>query len=267
MNEHSNLSWGIKTAIKAIFITGSLVLLVVVYTLSRTTGASANSNDLSNAVSAYPSINGTRLDTCTLCHTSSIPNLNPFGSAYKNAGRSTSAFSAIESTDSDGDGFTNIQEIMALTFPGDASDFPAQSPPTATPFPPATATPTPTDTPTSPPPTATSTLPPNPTATFTTIPPSPTFTMVPPSPTATLPPGVSPSPTTIPPSETVPPPTATMEPTAIPEINATPTCMPEQDDGEYGHEYEHDDCFPHYKPTPRPTNEHRHPKPTRKPHP
>ena len=139
MNERSNLSWGIKTAIKAIFITGSLVLLVVVYTLSRTTGASANSNDLSNAVSAYPSISGTRLDTCTLCHTSSIPNLNPFGSAYKNAGRSTSAFASIASSDSDGDGFSNVTEIMALTFPGDASDFPAQSPPTATPFPPGRA--------------------------------------------------------------------------------------------------------------------------------
>jgi hypothetical protein len=262
MNEHPHFSWGIMTAIKAIFLTGSLVLLVVVYTLSRTTGASATSSDLGNAESKYPSIVGSRLDTCSLCHTSSIPNLNPFGSAYKNAGRSTSAFSAIESTDSDGDGFTNIQEIMALTFPGDASDFPAQSPPTATPFPPATATPTPTAT--NIPPTPTNTLPPPPSATATSIPPTPTWTSIPPSPTATMPPGITPSPTLIPPSETAPAPSETMEPTEMPEMTATPTCIFEDDGGE--HESVNISCNPNI-PTPRPTNTHRPPKPTQKPHP
>jgi hypothetical protein len=44
----------------------------------------------------------------------------------------TRAHAPIESADSDGDGFTNIAEINAKTFPGDAASKPATPPPTAT---------------------------------------------------------------------------------------------------------------------------------------
>jgi hypothetical protein len=60
--------------------------------------------------------------------------LNSFGLDYFKAGRSKDALKAIEDSNSDGkdilgpneknnDTFTNIQEIQALTFPGDARDY------------------------------------------------------------------------------------------------------------------------------------------------
>jgi hypothetical protein len=67
---------------------------------------------------------GKRLDTCLTCHTSEPPgkdNLNPYGAAYA---KSNHDFGAIEPQDSDGDGFTNIDEIKASTFPGDPKDNP-----------------------------------------------------------------------------------------------------------------------------------------------
>ena len=83
----------------------------------------------------------TALDTCNLCHPDgSSGNLfNPYATAYRNAGHN---FAAIEALDSDGDGFSNIAEITARTFPGDATSRPADTtPPTVTAFAiPATAT-------------------------------------------------------------------------------------------------------------------------------
>ncbi len=75
----------------------------------------------------------TRLDQCVTCHTSNSNfGFNPYGNDLNNAG---SNFAAIESIDSDGDGFSNITEITALTFPGNANDFPVATnqPPTADP--------------------------------------------------------------------------------------------------------------------------------------
>jgi hypothetical protein len=44
-----------------------------------------------------------------------------YGISYSENGKD---FLAIEEMDSDGDGFTNIEEINALTFPGHSDDFP-----------------------------------------------------------------------------------------------------------------------------------------------
>lgn len=73
----------------------------------------------------YPDISATRLDDCALCH-SSGSSLNPYGQSYRDNGRNLAAFGLIEAVDSDGDGYTNLAEITALTFPGDAGDYPAQ---------------------------------------------------------------------------------------------------------------------------------------------
>jgi hypothetical protein len=208
---------GLSTTFKALTAAGVIFLLAAVFSQGNVRKATANSSDIANAESKYPSIVGSRIDTCALCHTSSIPSLNPYGAAYKASGRNIAAFGAIESTDSDGDGFTNLQEIVALTFPGDASDHPA--PPTAT-LPPPTSTQAP--------PTATQ---------------APTATSS--APTATLPPGTTatPVPTQVnPPTATPNPgggnPTATMTPHCknkpggcFPNFTPTPGCgEPGEDD-------------------------------------
>ena len=209
MNNNLSQTRGFKAAIKALIITGSIYLLVIVYSLSTATKGSANSTDNSNARTKYPKIVNTRLDSCSLCHTSNIPSLNPYGQAYKNNGRSVAALGAIESSDSDGDGFTNIQEIMALTFPGDPSDFPKPntSTPTATIRPTATSTPTATARPT-----ATSTRVPSPTATS-------VDTATPATPGPSPMPGIEPTATSVVPATPGPSPIPRIEPTATPRCD------------------------------------------------
>ena len=71
---------------------------------------------------------GSHLDTCSTCHASSSPsreNLNPFGADFSAAHHD---FGAIEGKDSDGDGFSNIDEIKAGTFPGDPNENPDKKP-------------------------------------------------------------------------------------------------------------------------------------------
>ena len=105
----------------------------------------ANAAQPANAVSGYltafetqyPDAVGSRIDTCNVCHTD-IPALNPYGVAFQGAGHE---FAPIESDDSDGDGASNLAEIMALTFPGDPGDTPPEPSPTATPSPTSTETP------------------------------------------------------------------------------------------------------------------------------
>ncbi|HEY3345578.1 MAG TPA: DNRLRE domain-containing protein, partial [Anaerolineaceae bacterium] len=137
---------------------GIVSILAVLILVSKPQAVTASSGNLSSAVSLYPAISGSKLNSCDLCHTANIPGLNPYGAAYKAAGRNNAAFAAIESLDSDGDGFTNIQEIKALTFPGNAADHPAAAPtavPTAKPTAVPTKAPTavPTNVPTQPAPT------------------------------------------------------------------------------------------------------------------
>ena len=203
---------GVNTAVKALISTGGILLLVAVYALSGTHKVLANSSDIANARSKYPAITGTRIDSCSLCHTGSIPNLNPYGSAYKSNGRNIAAFDLIRAADSDGDGFTNLQEITALTFPGDSSDHPV--PPTNTPAP--TNTSVPTNTP----------VPPTSTRTATQVPPTNTpapTSMASPIPTRTsVPGGGMPTPTQT--SVIAATAIASATPTIGPSPTATPTC-------------------------------------------
>jgi hypothetical protein len=212
---------------------GILTLLAFLFSIAPSNNATANSTDKGNAISKYPFISGTRLDACSLCHTNSIPALNAYGSAYLSHGRNLNAFGQIENLDSDGDGFTNIQEINALFFPGDANDHPPSV--TATPTRTSTSVPpTPTRTNTSIPPTPTRTntsVPPTPTRTNTSVTPTPTrtSTSVPPTPTQTstsVPPIPTQTNTSIPATptqaNTSAPPTATPVNTVIPP---TPTSM------------------------------------------
>lgn len=128
----------------------ALFIGVVVFTTAGT--ATAKSSFLGDFNAMYGTAS-TPLDSCALCHTS-VPALNGYGSDWKNSSKN---FSAIEGRDSDGDGWSNIEEIQALTMPGSASSKP--SPPTTTTQPPTTTTQPPSTTTTAPP-TTTTTLPP-----------------------------------------------------------------------------------------------------------
>ena len=76
---------------------------------------------------------GTRIDTCTVCHTSRR-SLNPYGKHQKselskmaNPGLEDfrTVLRGLDELDSDNDGYTNMAEIKARTFPGDPADHPS----------------------------------------------------------------------------------------------------------------------------------------------
>lgn len=105
----------------------SSMLLVLVVALLLVPGASAWENYLSSFETTYPAAVGSRIDRCGVCHIN--PNSggarNVYGLDFAANGYS---FAAIESKDSDLDGFVNIDEINALTFPGNINDKPAIAP-------------------------------------------------------------------------------------------------------------------------------------------
>ncbi|MGD9369249.1 MAG: hypothetical protein PVH87_26310 [Desulfobacteraceae bacterium] len=112
--------------------------------------------DSAEFITVYADKAGTKLDSCALCHASGQyekkpgkwvtlgscqwchyaygydssgdieETLNAYGKDYRDSGRSTAAIEAIDTLDSDGDGFTNSEEIAALRFPGNAEDDPTK---------------------------------------------------------------------------------------------------------------------------------------------
>jgi mono/diheme cytochrome c family protein len=89
-------------------------------------GAAAKDKDdfLPTFRATYPAAAGTRLDSCSLCHftdSNGKREENQFAEDFEDADKD---FIAVQALDSDGDGFTNYQEIQAGTLPGVASDNP-----------------------------------------------------------------------------------------------------------------------------------------------
>ena len=67
-----------------------------------------------------------KLDSCTTCHLADFSGKNPYGLALvAQSGDIDTRLAAVESLDSDGDGVSNIAEIKARTWPGDAADHPS----------------------------------------------------------------------------------------------------------------------------------------------
>jgi len=95
----------------------SLVSLVL---LGAAPAALANPAYFMQFKATYPA--ATALFNCKTCHDGGPPKLNPYGIDFQKAGHN---FKAVESLDSDGDGFTNIEEITAGTNPGDKNSHPA----------------------------------------------------------------------------------------------------------------------------------------------
>ena len=104
-------------------------LAVLAALLVAPLAANATSSYLSSFNSTYGT-SGTALNTCGLCHPNGTSSFNPYANDFAAAGHS---FKAIESLDSDKDGFTNLVEINARTFPGDAKSVPAPTPPPSAP--------------------------------------------------------------------------------------------------------------------------------------
>ncbi|NLF59459.1 MAG: PASTA domain-containing protein, partial [Candidatus Hydrogenedens sp.] len=104
----------------------SAVFMAAVLVLFAPSMAFAKSSYQTSFTNAYPQADNSRIDSCLICHTNANPNVNSarnaYGTAWKNAGKS---FAAIENQDSDGDGYANLTEINAFTFPGNAADKPA----------------------------------------------------------------------------------------------------------------------------------------------
>jgi len=124
-------------------IASAWVALVMLACMLLPYPASAKPEFLGFFLEEYPAAVGTRLESCNVCHIVP-PTRNPYGKDYNLSGR---FFPAIESTDSDGDGFDNLAEITALTFPGNPEDFPG-APPSVSPTRMQTRVPTPTRVPT-----------------------------------------------------------------------------------------------------------------------
>jgi hypothetical protein len=100
--------------------------LVLVIALATAGTAYAVSSYRTAFRAAYPAAVGTRIDSCVLCHPSGTGPRNSFGSDFASSSIGNRTFNAaLANRDSDGDGSTNLAEINALTFPGDAADKPA----------------------------------------------------------------------------------------------------------------------------------------------
>lgn len=106
---------------KAVFI-----LLLTVLVMTGLPEALAGPGDLDVFNTKY-NTSGTGLDTCRVCHTTGA-DLNPYGMDMSNqTGTTQQRLANIELLDSNGDGFSNIDKIKNLTFPGDPADTPAST--------------------------------------------------------------------------------------------------------------------------------------------
>jgi hypothetical protein len=122
---------------------------------SAYTGHGAD-QDIKAVLAAYPDAKGTPTDSCAICHRSGEvkdalgagasrhenhcdychavfvrakrdvrETLNAYGAAYLGAGRSEGAVRGLATKDSDGDGFSNDEELRKGTNPGEASSNPS----------------------------------------------------------------------------------------------------------------------------------------------
>ena len=103
-----------------------LMPAILLITANTTLAKFSYTGDFNTEYGTSGSFGGSTLGNCETCHiTSSGSGYNSYGSDWRAYGSNTAAFAAIEDMDSDGDGFSNIDEILVDTFPGDASSKPA----------------------------------------------------------------------------------------------------------------------------------------------
>ncbi|MDY6972817.1 MAG: GEGP motif-containing diheme protein [Thermodesulfobacteriota bacterium] len=143
---------------KYVLISGVFFGLLLIVSAGWSAYHHEGEQDADKFLIVYPGTFGTKLDHCALCHSGGeyekkpgqfvslgscqwchhsygydgsgniIDTLNSYGMDYLVNGRDEQAISAIESLDSDGDGYDNISEINALRYPGNANDDPTKVP-------------------------------------------------------------------------------------------------------------------------------------------
>lgn len=138
--------------VKIVFVVGLLMGALSVFAAYHHRGE----HDSANFLKAYPAKAGGKLDQCALCHSGGQleksgtaislgscqwchfkygydkkgtlgATLNAYGRDYLQHGRSAAAVAAIEGLDSDGEGFSNREEIAADRFPGNSNDDPKKT--------------------------------------------------------------------------------------------------------------------------------------------
>ena len=133
------------------FLSAAMLVFFMVATVAFAAYHHEGEQDSPNFLATYPDKANTKLDHCALCHTGGeskgvqqgscqwchatygydgsgniVDTLNNYGKDYYTNGRTKEAVLAIEGLDSDGDGYTNLAEINAGRFPGDANDDPSK---------------------------------------------------------------------------------------------------------------------------------------------
>lgn len=144
-----------KLLFTSILFAAGLILAGIVFAAYQHAGDA--DKDPATFLKVYPGKAGTKLDNCALCHTGGTETvnnkttaygscqwchskygynaphgdihltLNDYGKAFNDAGRNEAALALIESLDSDGDGYSNIDEINANRYPGDRNDDPGKA--------------------------------------------------------------------------------------------------------------------------------------------
>ena len=108
---------------------GFTVAVSVIFVASMVGAFTSYTNSFNAEYGTAGTNGGTTMGSCITCHRGADGSggLNPYGRDFNGS------YTAIENIDSDGDGFTNIEEILVDAFPGDASSTPApaNNPPTA----------------------------------------------------------------------------------------------------------------------------------------
>jgi hypothetical protein len=108
-------------------LTTTLTVAVLVGTAISVLALGSYLTNFNSQYDAQYQTAGSKLNSCNLCHPGgNTGQLNPYADAFAASGH---IFGSIESADSDSDGYTNIEEIAAGTFPGDPNDFPNAPPP------------------------------------------------------------------------------------------------------------------------------------------
>lgn len=139
-----------------VFAVGILCVVLATAAIAFAAYHHEGETDSEKFLAVYPDKIGTKLDSCTLCHSGGqyekkpgqfvtlgscqwchytygydasgniLDTINTYGKDYHDNGRNAQAITAIKGLDSDGDGYTNDPEINATRFPGDANDDPSK---------------------------------------------------------------------------------------------------------------------------------------------